>query len=90
MNDAKLEERKESFQRSIIQLYLFLVNTDIVSARQNHKLSLRKEKIDEFIQKRREKLSESRGEISRYEIIQDSLILQSDVLNRNFPHIVYY
>ena len=61
---------------------------NIVEARQNYKLSLRKEKIDEFILKRREKMLEKGEEKSLLEINPENLNLSSEILNKTFTTIV--
>lgn len=61
---------------------------NIVEERQNYKLSLRKEKIDEFILRRREKVLGKGDDKSQLEIIAENLNLTSDILNRNFTTIV--
>ena len=60
---------------------------DIVGVRQEHKLRLRREQVDEFIMKKREKLMEKNNK-SKYEINPDSLILPSEILNRVFTTVV--
>jgi len=42
---------------------LFIANVDIVGVRQEHKLRLRREKIDEFIMKKREKLMKNKNHL---------------------------
>ncbi len=66
---------------------MFIANVDIVGVRQEHKLRLRREKIDEFIMKKREKLME-KNEKSVHEIKTESLILPSEILNRQYSSIV--
>ena len=58
MKDSKLEERMNSFQRSTFiinqKLIIWLANNDIKEARNQFKTSLRKDKIDDMILKKRE------------------------------------
>jgi len=64
-------------------LLLFLVNWDIVEARQNHKLSLRKEKVEEMITKRRLaglKLWDKK----EYEIDPSKLNVTDEMKNKEF------
>ena len=62
--------------------------TNILETRQGYKLSLRKERIDDFIMKKREKALEKNDDRSKFEINLDNLILPTDVLNKTFNSFV--
>jgi hypothetical protein len=62
--------------------------TNILDARQDYKLSLRKRNIDEFILRRRERTIEKNEEKSKLEIDQESLILPSEIINKTFNSVV--
>jgi hypothetical protein len=63
--------------------------TNILETRQGYKLSLRKERIDDFIMKKREKALEKSEDKSKYEINPDYLILPKDVLNKTHNSFVF-
>ncbi len=60
-----------------------LAEKNILKIRENHKLSLRKEDINEIIFKKREKALEKNEEISHLEINPENLKLSSDYFKMN-------
>lgn len=71
---------------------IYLGSNDILDARQNFKLSLRKRNLDDYILKKREKAFEITLEHSRLEIKPENLNLSADVLNKSLTDYVklYY
>jgi hypothetical protein len=90
MRDEKFEERKKKFQNGLINFYNLLVNFDCLEARENHKLSLRKEKVEDYFMKKRLDALQSRKnkEFAKNEINPEELNIPKEYYDRNFSTFV--
>lgn len=75
MKDSKLDERKAKFH-TCNKLNKNLASLDIVEARESHRMTLRKKKIDEIITKKRDEVSIKNKQI--FEIDPDQLMISNE------------
>ena len=89
MQDNRLEERKKNFQQG--KHIDNLVDTNILEARENYKLSLRKQKVDDyFMAKRIADLKNRNSQKSVLEINPDMLLLPPEIRNPQISDSVTY
>jgi hypothetical protein len=84
-----LKRERKDFRK--VNKILNLVSKDIISARQDHKLRLRKSHIDNYIMQKREKLMSKYEETnkSKLEINTENLKLPTEILQKTFTNIVF-
>ncbi len=88
MHDTKLEERKLNFLKGNISI--ILVDVNILERHENHKLSLRKQKVEDYIMSKRLTEWKNRQQNAKNpnEIIIEDLILSDEYKNINFNDMV--